>query len=234
MFRTLLFCGLGAALAATSASCIDPDITRFDLRMQERSFMIDTAQWELSGASGAVFPSVPCSADPSICDTTVDMVCGGMLCTGVCGANDMCEMHALVSLRRDVDLYSENPELQTINDQPLVDVRVESVYYTVTENTLNIATPEFTLYMAPQNVFSGDAPEAREVGRIEPIAAMSQKGRTEILVDEVQETSLRSFMSDYRTPFNIIIEAEILVQAGDPIPTGRISTQVGVDASAGL
>ncbi len=221
MFTLLSGCGV-----------IDPDIARFDLRMPARTFTVDTEQWDLM-ASSAVFPDIPCSSD-AMCDAPVAAICQGEQCAGECAANGFCEMTAEVSLWRAVDLYSENPELQTINNQPLVDVRIERVHYTISENSLNVETPPFTLYMAPQGVMDPSDPSAREVGEIPAIAAGMQTGQTDVIVSAAQEAALEDFMGDYQTPFNVIAATVMRVQPGDPIPMGAITAIVGVDASAGL
>jgi hypothetical protein len=230
MSRWILQVAMTMALAGCGV--IDPNITRFDLRLPERMFTVDTDQWQLTG-SGAVLPDVPCSADPTICETEVEAMCGVDQCTGMCVAGS-CQMVVQVTLWRMVDLYAENPELETINEQPLVDVTIESVHYAVTENTLNVDTPAFTLYMAPANVMTPTDPAAREAGVIPPIPAGSQQAQTDIMVSSAQEQTLEDFMRDYQTPFNLIISGTITVAPGDPIPTGRITADVGVDASAGI
>ena len=213
-------------------SLIDPNITRFDLRLPERMFTVDTDQWELS-SSGAVLPEIPCDAEPDACDAEIQALCGADQCAGMCVAGS-CHMIVQVTLWRAVDLYAENPELKTINEQPLVDVDIERVHYAVTENTLNIDTPAFTLYMAPASIMNPADPQARSVGVIPPLAAGTQKGTTDVMVSEAHEQALEDFMRDYQTPFNLIISADIEVEPGDPIPMGRITADVGVDASAGV
>lgn len=219
-------------LALCSCGIIDPNITRFDLSLPERMFTMDTDQWQLS-SSGAVFPDLPCGQDPTVCELQVDNLCNSDQCTALCVAGS-CQMIVQVTLWRMVNLYEENPELKTINEQPLVDVEIDSVHYQVTENTLNIDTPALTLYMAPASVMDAADPTAREVGVIPPIAAGSPQGKADVMVSTAQEQALGDFMRDYQTPFNLIISADITVEAGDPIPMGRITADVGVDASAGI
>ena len=225
---------LQAVMVVALGGCgiIDPNITRFDLRLPERMFTMDTDQWQLS-SSGAVFPDLSCGQDPSACEAPVQNLCGGDQCTAMCVAGS-CQMTVQVTLWRLVDLYQENPELKTINEQPLVDVAIERVHYQVTENTLNIDTPALTLYMAPASIMDPADPSAREVGVIPPIEAGTPRGKTDVMVSTAQAQALEAFMRDYQTPFNLIISADLTVAAGDPIPMGRITADVGVDASAGI
>ena len=229
--RRIVPAGMAIALIGCGG-LIDPNITRFDLRLPERMFTVDTDQWELS-SSGAVLPDIPCDVDPAVCEAEIQALCGVDQCTGMCVAGS-CHMVVQVTLWRAVDLYAENPELKTINEQPLVDVTIESVHYEVTENTLNIDTPAFTLYMAPASIMNPDDAQAREVGVIPPIEAGTRQGTTDVMVSDEHEQALEAFMRDYQTPFNLIVSADIAVAPGDPIPMGRITADVGVDASAGL
>jgi hypothetical protein len=217
-----------------TAGCglIDSDITNFDLSLPDRSFTINTEQWNVD-SSTTTFPDIPCSADMDICAEAVTAYCAADRCTGVC-ASDLCEMTFQVSLWRDVDLYSEKPELQTIDNQPLVNVTIDNVHYQVTENTLNFDTPELVLYVAPKTVMNPSDPQARRIGVIPTVPAGSQSGAQDILVTPDGEVDLKAFMRDYRTPFNIIIGSEVTVQAGDPMPIGRIIADVGVEAHAGI
>jgi hypothetical protein len=220
------------AIALCGCGVIDPNITRFALRLPERMFTMDTDQWQLS-SSGAVFPDVPCGQDPTVCEAQVESLCGSDQCTAQCVAGS-CQMIVQVTLWRMVDLYEENPELKTINEQPLVDVDIESVHYEVTENTMNIDTPALTLYMAPASVMDASDSAARAVGVIPPIGAGSAQDKTDVMVSPEHEQALEDFMRDYQTPFNLIVSADITVEAGDPVPMGRITADVGVDATAGI
>ena len=72
----------------------------------------------------------------------------------------------IVALWQMVDVKTENEELMTIDDQPLIDVTIDAIEYEVTENTLTVDTPEFTVYAAPQTIMSPGDPEARPIGTI--------------------------------------------------------------------
>jgi hypothetical protein len=226
---------LAAVAAAATAGCglIDSDITQFDLSMPERTFTVDTEQWELS--SDASLPSIDCSGMPGVCSTGIDQYCGSEACFGSCGATDECQIKVLVSLYRTVNLYDEKPELQTLDDQPLVDVTIDRIYYVATENTMNVSSPELTVYLAPQTIMNPGDPQARAIGVIAPLPAQTLV-LDPIDVDLTPEGRdiLRQFMTDYRTPFNIIVGAEVDIQAGDTMPEGRVVAKVSVDAHAGL
>lgn len=235
MYRWILLTTAAAALmiaAASGCGLIDSDITNFDLSLPDRTFTIDTEQWNVDDST-TTFPDIPCSADADVCADAVTAYCSVERCTGVC-VSDLCEMTVPVSLWRTVDLYAEKPELQTIDNQPLVNITIDNVHYQVTENTLNFDTPELVLYVAPKTVMNPSDPQARPIGVIPTVPAGSQVGSRNVLVTPAGEVDLKAFMRDYRTPFNIIIGSEVTVQAGDPMPIGRITAEVGVQAYAGI
>lgn len=229
------FLAIAAVAAAATVGCglIDSDITQFDLSMPERTFTVDTEQWELS--SDPTFPSIDCSAMAGVCSAGVEQYCGSEACFGSCGATDECQVKVLVSLYRAVDLYDEKPELQTLDDQPLVDVTIDRIYYVVTENTMNVSSPLLTVYIAPQTIMNPGDPQAQAIGSIAPLPAQTLVLEP-IDVDLTPEGRdiLRQYMTDYRTPFNIIVGAEVDIQAGDTMPQGKVVAKVSVDAHAGL
>jgi hypothetical protein len=231
MIRTYL---LAAALAGASIGCglIDKDITNFDLSMPERTFTVDTAQWELTGEES--FPEVSCEGMPGICSVAMTEHCGAeQFCFASC-ADGACKVTVLVALFTEVDMYAEKRELQSIDEQPLVSVTIDSVTYEVTENTMNVASPVLTLYVAPKTVMSPGDPQAQPVGVIHPISAGVLLGTTQVDLSAEGREALREYMRDYRTPFNVILGAELDLEHGDMVPQGRIVAKVNVTAYAGL
>jgi hypothetical protein len=226
-----IFLAWCAALSA--CGLIDKDITYFDLSLPEEQFTVDTSQWGLAG--DATFPAIPCAVETDICADAVNAYCGADQCAGVCdGASNTCTARVLVALSQQIDLVQEKPELQTIEDQPFIDVTIDAVKYRITENTLNFESPEITIYVAPVNVMSPDNPEAQPVGTIAPIEAGRQVDWIDVLLAPNGEASLRQFMGDYRSLFNVIVGAWAEIRAGDEMPTGRVVAEVRVEAHAGL
>ena len=41
-------------------------------------------------------------------------------------------------------------------------------------------------------------------------------------------------MSTYKNPFNIIVGSDLRIEAGDPVPTGKLDAVVQIKAHAGL
>lgn len=233
MQRSLL-AGVLCASALTGCGLIDSNVADFDLSMPERSFTVDTAQWELTGE--ARFPELDCTDQPQICSAAVQEACAGDLCFGSCSPEDSnCQALLALQLWSTVDLFSEKPELQTINEQPLVSVQIDRVYYQIPENTLNVDTPELTIYVAPQTVMSPGDPAARAIGTIAPLAAGAVVlEETDVVFTEDGEQALHDAMKDYQTPFNLLVGTQMTLHGGDDVPTGRATATVNVQAHAGL
>src|SRR5215218_7176763 len=105
-----------------------------------------------------------------------------------------------------IDLLSEKPELQSINDEPVIKVTIDSVTYEVNLNTLNVDTPAMEVYVAPMSVMDPNDPMAKHVGTIPSVAA----GQTVLTPQAMTFTSggkaeLVSIMSTFKTPFNLIV-----------------------------
>jgi hypothetical protein len=196
--------------------------------LPDKTVTVDTADWQLSSDDSV--PSLDCSSMPEACSAAVSEFCGADACFGSCGEGDTCEATVLISLWNRFDLKN-NPEISMINDKPLVDVRIERIWYQVSENTFNVASPPLQVYVAPQMVMSPGSPQAERIGTIPPVDAGVEAVRDlELTADG--EASMAKFMRDYKTPFNIIVGGEVDLQAGDSMPQGRLAAVVHVSAVA--
>src|SRR5512138_2690136 len=145
---------LGALVLACATGCglISSDVTNFDLTLPDKSFTVDTGSWQIDQTMAKTFLMTSCSGVPALCSTAVQQACA-MGCTGTCNTTtQMCDLSLDVSLHQPVNLLMEKPELQSINDEPVIKVSVDSVTYEVTTNTLNVATPPMTVFVAPISV----------------------------------------------------------------------------------
>lgn len=223
------------ALAGALGGCglVDPDITHFELYIRDKQFTVDTAQWELQDVDS--FTSIDCSASAGLCAAAAEQACTSGQCFGRCnGQTDTCELQVIVALWQMVDVKTENEELQTIDDQPVIDVTIDAIEYEVTENTLTIDTPELTVYAAPQTIMSPGDPEARPLGTIPAITSRTMVATTAVEFTDEGRATLKSFMDDFMTPFNIIVGTEVIVGMGDTVPSGAMTANVQVRAHAGL
>jgi hypothetical protein len=228
MLRCCLF---ACAVAVLGGGCglIDSDIADVDLSLPDKTFSIDADQWPLDEASQV--PGVDCSGAPQVCASAAAEACPEGECSGACVAGS-CQLTLPVAKWRPVDLGNEKPELASIEEQSPLDVTIDAIRYSVTENSLTVDTPAFTLYVAPMTVMTPEGAEA--IGTIPSVPANTLVSPTEVQLTAAGRAALEARMADFRTPFNIIVGAEIVIGPGDTVPSGRITANVAVEAHAGL
>jgi hypothetical protein len=223
------------ATAAALAGCglIDSDVTHFDLGLPDKQFTVDAASWDLQDPEALL--SAQCTVSPDPCPGLAAQACRQDQCVAACNAGTRtCDLTVFVSLYQGIDLLSEKPELQSINDEPIIDVEIDEIHYEVTANTFNVATPEMGVWAAPSTVMVPGDPGSRRVGSVPPVAAGSTLPRTAMTFDDDGKANLASFMGAYRTPFNIVVGSGITLHQGDPVPQGAMTVQVSISAHAGL
>ncbi len=230
-------CGVFGALicvaAATGCGLISSDVTNFDLTLPDKSFTIDAASWQVSGSDAQALLATSCSADPSACEMGAAHACQSGCSASCDSGTQTCDLSLDVSLFQAVNLEQEEPELQTINSEPVIKVTIDSVTYDVTTNTLNVATPPITIYVAPSTVTSATDPMAMPVGTIAGVpAGMTSMGQALTYSDGGKQT-LINIMSTFKVPFNIIAGSTLVVKDGDPVPTGSLTSVVHIAAHAG-
>ena len=226
---------LVAALAVPLVACglVDSNITNFDLALPDKSFTIDADNWSLMNADQLV--ATTCTTAPDPCAAAAAQACAMGSCIAQCNATSLtCDLTLFVSLFTPVDLLVEKPELATIQDEPLIDVTIDAITYKVMENSLNVATPEMKVYAAPMTVIRAGDPLAREIGTVPAIPAGATLTETAVVLSPTGKATLAGFMGDFKTPFNIIVGSNLLVQQGDPVPAGRMVVRVAVKAHAGV
>jgi hypothetical protein len=211
---------------------IDSNVTDFNLALEPKKFSIDTASWDVDPTLAMNVLGTMCTASTQ-CNAAAEMACA-MDCSGTCNAMSRCEIKMAVGLHTKVDLVAEKPELQQIQDKPVIEVTLDSVEYAVLANTLNVATPELTVYVAPMSVMDPSSPEAKPIGTIPPVPAGATQARTRIVFNSGGEAILVETMSHYKTPFNVIVGSHLLITAGQMIPQGKLDSEVYIRAHAGI
>ena len=111
---------------------------------------------------------------------------------------------------------------------------IGSIAYKVTENTMNVDTPEMTVYVAPEGVMAPGDPGAEAIGILPPVPAGTTIEEQDIQLTENGRDLLAEYMKRYSQPFNIIVGADVDIKAGDEVPTGTLTAVVLVTAVAGL
>jgi hypothetical protein len=228
--------GLGMG-GVSGCGLISSDVTNFDLTLPPKKFTIDASGWNVDQAKASTFLMVPCGSNPNACSSAVVQACP-MGCTGSCNAtSNFCELSLDVSLSQPVNLVMEKPELNTINDQPVIKVTIDSVSYEVTSNSLNIATPEIKVYVAAMSVLKPNDPSnpATLIGTIPPVPAGQVTSSPQALMFTADgKAKLVSMMNAFKTPFNVLVGSSLLVTAGQPVPTGKLESVVHINGHAGL
>lgn len=221
------------SLTVLSCGLIDPDIADFDLSLPEKDIVVDTSQWQLT--TDATMPAIDCTDSPGVCSAGITELCGAEgVCFGTCNEDKSCEVKVLVNLWHSFDLAKEKPELEEIEGKPLVSITIGKIGYKVTENTMNIDSPEMTVYVAPGNVMSQGDPQAQAIGTLPVIAAGTTVEEQEVILTENGKELLGEYMKQYSVPFNIIVGTDVDILPGDEIPTGKLTAVVLVTAVAGI
>lgn len=224
-----------ATMAALIAGCglIDPDVADFDLSLPEKEFSIDAAAKPL-GPEATTAINTSCAGLPNLCRTLATAACPQGQCTGSCSATTMtCELTIPVRLFTTINLASERPELQQIEDRAFVSVTIDSIGYGVSRNTLNVETPPMSIYIAPAAVM--DPANATAIGTLPAIPPrMTLPLGTPLDLTADGRAAMVRFMKDFRAPFNLIVATNIVIGAGDMIPSGQLAASVKIQATAGL
>jgi hypothetical protein len=220
---------LGFALVLAACGLIDEDVTRINLSFPRHDFRIDSGDWRFVGST---LPSLACSID---CAQTAAQFCGtGGPCSASCDeATQTCQVTVTVTLINDFNLATEAPAYQRLDDQTLISVSIDDVFFDISENTLTAATPPLEVYMGPPAVSSPADVDAQLIGTIDPVAARAT-GQAMITFEGNGRESMSSFMNDFTTPFRVIVNGQVTLHAGDPIPMGRLVGSVQANAHVSL
>jgi hypothetical protein len=228
---------VGVILGAALAGCglISTDVTNFDLTLPDKEFTVDAGRWEVSQADADQVRMTSCAMAPDACNSAITAVCP-MGCSGACNAtSSTCDLSLDISLSQSINLVMEKPELQSLSNESIIKVTIDSVTYSVARNSLNVDTPELTVYVAPTSVVSSQHALAKPIGTIASVLAMQTTASPQPLVfTPTGRAELVSIMSSFKTPFNVLLGASIVVRAGDPVPMGKLDAVVSIKGHAGL
>jgi len=228
--------GALAVAASLFAGCglISSDVTNFDLTLPDKNFTIDASGWQVDQQAATTLTSTSCAQSPAVCASAADQACPED-CTGRCGSSQTCELDLDVGLYQMIDLLSEKPELQSINDEPVIKVTIDSVTYQVSTNTLNVDTPAMEVYVAPMSIMDPKDPMAKHVGTIPSVAAGATVPTPQpMMFTSAGKAELVNIMSTFKTPFNLIVGSTLTVKSGTPVPMGRLEAVVHIKGHAGL
>ena len=213
-----------AALALAGCGLISTDITRLTFDLPTETYTFDTAQWNIPAAlQGMSFPGIPCTTDNDCCTlgsaAGLDCTMTKLACTsGSCSASLPESQATPINLSTDV-----KPSLSQYTS--LVSITISSIKYTVVSNTLNVAVPPLSIYLAPQGVTDPTDSRAQLFGTVPSIAAGSTPTGNVQLVSNAGAI-FQTFTGNLATPFEIITAATVVIGAGTPVPSGAITINV--------
>jgi len=222
-------------LAASGCGLISSNVTNVQIALQPKMFSVDASGWQVNQTAADLFLGMACDPTqpaPNVCSSAVAQACP-MGCSGSCDTTaHKCDLGLNVSIYKPVDLAMESPEVATINSEPIVKVTIDNVTYQVTGNTLNVATPVMTVYVAPMSVMDPKDPSAKAIGTIDPIAAMTTLATTNMTYTDGGKQALADIMGNYKVPFNVIVGTTLMIEQGNQVPTGKLDAVVNVTAHA--
>ncbi len=193
----------------------------FDLPPQTYTF--DTAQWNIPPAlNGLEFPTITCGTDNDCCTlgsaAGLDCTMTKLACmSGSCAAS-LPESQATM-----INLAAQVPSLSSYTS--LVSISISSIKYAVRSNTLNVAVPPLSIYLAPNTVTDPTDSRAVLFGTVPEIPAGSMPSGNVNLEPNAAST-FQTFTSDLTTTFEIITAATVVIGAGTPVPSGAITIAV--------
>ena len=215
-----------AALGLVGCGLISTDITKVTFDLPTETYTFDTAQWNIPPAlDGLEFPSIACTTDNDCCNNPLASA-AGLSCTttplscmsGSCAASLPESQSTMINLSTDV-----MPSLSSYTS--LVSISISSIKYTVTSNTLNVAVPPLSIYLAPNGVTSPTGAGAQLFGTVPAIPAGTTPSGNVQLVSNAASI-FQTFTAHLSTPFEIITAATVVIGAGTPVPTGAITINV--------
>jgi len=239
-YGSVFRCARLAALLLASASAItgcnglvSSDVADVPVDLPDRQFTVDTASWQIADGAAVSYLGTSCEARPGVCDAAAQAACNAG-CSGACDAvTHTCDLALAVQLYQAIDVGKEQPNVASIGDATSVQMKIDHVTYEVTGNTLDLDTPELTVYVAPASV-TAPGPMAKAIGTIAPVSAGHITDAQALAFTASGQADLSAAMSSYDTPFNILVGATLVLHDGDLPPTGKLDARIHIAAHAGL
>src|ERR1022692_1270975 len=233
--KTVLAC----ALLMGSAGCglLSSDITTTKIGLPPQTYSFDTSMFK--GLPTGSSQSVPCGDGQAITDccnppaplpppdcTTTPLVCqpdnssfnnGASVCTAVIPE----------SISNSINLSGAG-----LSSFPAGNISIDSIAYTVSNNTLNVDLPPVSIYLAPDGV-TDPMNGAMLFGTIPAIqAGTNPSGKVQ--KDSGADHAFEVYAGNLSTPFNFIASTTVVIPSGTPIPNGQVTITVTVTLAAHL
>jgi hypothetical protein len=232
MWKFLVALGVGVSISG--CTIVSSDVASFDLDLPPKAFSVDANGWQVRQADASLFLQLPCASSPNVCSSGLKNVCP-MNCTGSCNSTtSTCDLHLEINVHRMVDVLTEQPQLASVADQSVIQVSIDRVTYEVTANTLDTATADMQVYIAPMSVTdTGDA-AIKHIATIPSIPAQTTVVAADLAYTPTGKKTLSDAMGNFKTPFNIIVGSALDVSAGQSVPSGKLDASVRIRARASL
>ena len=222
----------GFAVVGGGCGLISSDVLDFPLDIKPRTFSIDASSWSVTQQQVDLYTMTDCSSAPTVCNSAAQQACSAN-CTGACSATThTCDLQMQISLYSAVDLMMDQSELASIDKTKGISVVIDTATYSVTENQLTVATPPLTIYVAPVTVMNPSDPMAKGVGTVDSIPAMTTEPEMSIAYTATGKTDLQGAMTNFTSPFNLIVGGTIQLGEGSTVPMGKLTATVKVNAHA--
>ena len=220
-------------IAFAGCGLISSSATTYDLDLPAQTFSVDASGWQVQTASINDYLAKTCSPTSTLCATAANAACP-MNCTGSCDmAQQTCDLGLDIALHQTIDLLSEKPELKSIDGATTVlQVTVDSVDYEVTANSLTVATPPLSVYVAPMSVMDPKDAMAKLIGTIEVVDAGTTVTARPMVFSDGGQAALSATLANFKNPFNILVGGTLVLAHGDEVPRGKLDASVHVHAHA--
>jgi hypothetical protein len=224
-----------ALAAATLSGCglISSDVTNVSIALSPKMFTVDTSGWQVDQSAANLYLAMTCDPSqpaPNVCSSAANTACP-MNCSGTCDSSShTCDLGLDVAVHQGVDVAMEDPAIMQI--QAHAKVTIDQITYAIADNTLDIATPPLTVYVAPMSVTNPSDAMAMPIGTVAAIPAMTVVPATNLAYTTGGQAALEAALGNYMVPFNVIVGATLVVKDGDPVPTGKLDASVSITGHA--
>ena len=178
---------------------------------------------DFGSAQPSTLPVVPCASD-----ITCKALPAQANATASCdlGAGKCILTVEVRSPPQTINLTQQSGFPATVaNSSAVQDVQVNQVKFWAPTNTLSFNTPPIAVWVGPQSVMKETDAGAVQFGTIPTVAKgqpIQQASAQDVALSDAGKNSLGTFARSFKTPFNVLAVAQIIVHGGDPIPSGRI------------
>ncbi len=189
------------------------------------------------GSQTGNLPDGDCTQAPSLCSTAASLVSGS---TGTCdGATKKCVITYDFRQVQEIDLDKQASFPPQVLNSGLVSlVKIDQVRYWTPTNTLSFATPPIDVYFGPKGTQKESDVGAIKIATLDPLAAATptacvmgqpvgdKKSACKMKLTDAGRNALSVFAKDFKTNFEALLVAHIVVHSGDAIPAGKLNLSV--------